>query len=377
MPIHSTHIILQTEYCTVQVAEDGPVLSQPATRTSYRINETSRRIWELVERPTSFGDLCDRLVAEFEVERAECEAHAGAFLRELRGRGLVEVMPAAPGPEAMRGRYLELLKRALVNLIYVEHEMRMEHLSTRGSSGEPLEDARLLRDIRYRHPERYDVSLACKMLGASFLRRTPPFTSSAHTLIGLKRLDNIEYCARRVFADGVAGDFLEAGVCQGGATILMRALQVAFDEAKRRVWVADSFQGVPPPEDRVDRGAKDLSEPHVPWLAIGLRAVQDNFRTYDLLDEGVRFLPGWFAETLPQAPVEQLAILRVDADLYRSTRDVLDTLYDKVAPGGFVIIDDYPWPPCREAVDSFRAERAITARLRHIDCDGVFWRKEA
>jgi Macrocin-O-methyltransferase (TylF)/Coenzyme PQQ synthesis protein D (PqqD) len=372
-------IILQPEQPAASDGADGYILEHPATQAYYRLNETSRRLWELVERPVSFGALCDQLVSEFDVGRPECEAYTRAFVSELDERGFVEILAELPGPAGLRRQYLELLKRALVNLIYVEHEMRMEQLDTQGLSGERLDDQRLLRDIRYRYPERYAKRLENKLVGASWFRKTPPYSQTAHTLIGLKRLDNLEYCARRVFADGVPGDFLEAGVCQGGASILLRALQVAFDEGGRTTWVADSFQGVPPPTSEPDRDLDlDLSEPNAPWMAISLEAVQDNFRTYNMLDDGVRFLPGWFSDTLPEAPIERLAILRLDGDLYESTRDVLDNLYDKVSPGGFVVVDDYAaYPPCRQAVEEFRAERGITARLRRIDWDGMYWQRDA
>jgi O-methyltransferase len=198
-------------------------------------------------------------------------------------------------------------------------------------------------------------------------------------MVGLRRLENLEQCAARVFADGIPGDFMEAGVCQGGASIFLRALQVAYGEPHRQTWVADSFEGLPVPShpEDVEHGL-DFSEPRQPWLAASLRAVQDNFRTYDLLSDAVRFVPGWFSETLHALPAERLAILRVDADLYESTRDVLDALYDRVSPGGYVVIDDYwAFEPCRMAVDRFLAERGAVVELRRIDWSAVFWRKTA
>jgi O-methyltransferase len=199
----------------------------------------------------------------------------------------------------------------------------------------------------------------------------------AHTMIGMSGLDNLERCAHRVFADGVPGDFLEAGVCHGGASIFMRALQVAYGEEQRATWLADTFAGVPPPTHEVDREHElDLTEERVPWMAAGLDAVRDNFRTYDLLSEKVRFLPGLFADTLPEAPVEQLAILRIDGDLYSSTRAALDSMYDRVSTGGWVIVDDY-WglEPCKIAVDEFIAGRGLDVDLNQVDWTRVCWQK--
>jgi O-methyltransferase len=125
----------------------------------------------------------------------------------------------------------------------------------------------------------------------------------------------------------------------------------------------------------VDEGL-DLTEDAVPWMAATLEAVQDNFRIYRLLSDNVVFLRGLFQDTLPDAPVERLAILRIDADLYSSTRDVLTVLYDRVSPGGFVIVDDYgALPQCRQAVDEFVQERALDIDLRWVDWTRVCWRK--
>ncbi|HEX7403049.1 MAG TPA: TylF/MycF/NovP-related O-methyltransferase, partial [Usitatibacter sp.] len=68
--------------------------------------------------------------------------------------------------------------------------------------------------------------------------------------------------------------------------------------------------------------------------------------------------------------------LRLDGDLYESTWDALTALYDRVVPGGFVLIDDYgDFPPCRQAVDEFRQQRGIGEPLQKIDWTGVYWRK--
>jgi O-methyltransferase len=120
----------------------------------------------------------------------------------------------------------------------------------------------------------------------------------------------------------------------------------------------------------------DWSEEKQPWLAIDLETVQEHFKRYELLSESVQFLKGWFADTLPTAPIEKLSILRLDGDLYSSTLEVLEALYAKVTVGGFVIIDDYhALKPCRDAVDFFRQQNDILTPLRRVDWSCVFWRK--
>jgi O-methyltransferase len=156
----------------------------------------------------------------------------------------------------------------------------------------------------------------------------------------------------------------------------MRAVLYAYGITDRAVWLADSFQGLPKPDPvryPADAGA-DLSDVDV--LAVPLEEVQANFAAYGLLDDQVRFLPGWFRDTLPTAPVERLAVLRLDGDLYESTTDALTALYPRLSPGGYVIVDDYgAMPSCREAVEDFRAERGITDEVRRIDWTGVYWQR--
>lgn len=368
-------LLFRTHRPVAHVQGGGIVLEHGPSGSGMKLNGTARRLWELTDAPIALDALCARVASEFEIGPGECDEAVRAFVDDLARRGLVEEVDEAPGEAGVRSRYLDLLKRALVNLIYPEHELRIELLEEHGRS-RGLAGEQLMRDIRYRQPAEYEELVASKVDGSVRRRRPSRFS---HTMIGMERLDNLEYCARRVFADGVPGDFLEAGVCQGGAAIFMRGLQVALGQEDRRVWLADSFEGLPPPTHEVDRAWDlDWSEERQPWLACDIGAVQDNFRTYGLLDDGVRWLQGWFSETLPQAPVERLAILRADADLYQSTREILDSLYHRVSPGGFVVIDDYgAIDACRHAVDEFRGEHGVTDPLRRIDWTGVYWRREA
>jgi O-methyltransferase len=198
----------------------------------------------------------------------------------------------------------------------------------------------------------------------------------AESMIGLRRLDNLQTSIESVVADGIAGDVLEAGVWRGGAAILMRAVLAAVNDTDRIVWVADSFQGLPKP--RADHPA-DQNDKHwtQPFLAVPMEEVKKNFERYGMLDRQVRFLKGWFSETLPGAPIERLAVLRVDCDMYGSTTDVLDALYPKVSVGGYVIVDDYgEIAACHAAVQDFRARNNITEPIQWIDGSGIYWRRQ-
>jgi O-methyltransferase len=202
--------------------------------------------------------------------------------------------------------------------------------------------------------------------------------AGADTMIGLRRLDNVEHCVRRVHADGVPGDLIETGVWRGGASIFMRAVLRALGDTERTVWVADSFQGLPKPDE--SRYPADAGDRHwrEPTLAVPLEQVKANFAKYGLLDDQVRFLVGWFHETLPSAPIERLAVIRLDGDMYESTIVALRALYPKLSPGGYVIVDDWgAIPACRRAVEDFRREAGVTDPIQEVDWTGVFWQRAA
>jgi predicted O-methyltransferase YrrM len=153
----------------------------------------------------------------------------------------------------------------------------------------------------------------------------------------------------------------------------MRAILKTYGVEDRTVWLADSFEGLPPPnEEKYPQDRGSVFHTHEP-LAVSLEEVQANFRKYGLLDKQVRFLKGWFKDTLPTAPIDRLAVLRLDGDMYESTMDALSALYSKVSPGGYIIIDDYCIPSCRAAVDEFRQRHRIDQPMQEIDTSSVYW----
>jgi hypothetical protein len=205
-----------------------------------------------------------------------------------------------------------------------------------------------------------------------------------YTMIGLARLNNIQTCIEDVIRNRIEGDLIETGVWRGGATIFMRAVLKAYGVSDRTVWVADSFEGLPTltgkdttykDDTSVDVTSLNDGGPMRLALAVSLERVKENFTKFDLLDNQVRFLKGWFRDTLPAAPIKKLSILRLDGDMYQSTMDALNALYGKVSSGGYVIVDDYNcWPHCKQAVDDFRKEHGITEAIIKIDSDAVFWK---
>jgi Macrocin-O-methyltransferase (TylF) len=206
---------------------------------------------------------------------------------------------------------------------------------------------------------------------------------NAVSMLPRERFLNLRECIERVINDGIPGDFIETGVWRGGACIFMRAALEALGVTDRNVWVADSFEGMPVPDrDAYPLEAEFRESPMMTKgfrnLAASLEEVRDNFARYGMLDDRVRFLKGWFKDTLASAPIEKLAVLRLDGDFYESTIDALTALYPKLSVGGFVIVDDYGedlWTYCRKAIEDFRLEHSVSEAIVRVDNKCVVWRK--
>ena len=170
----------------------------------------------------------------------------------------------------------------------------------------------------------------------------------AETMVGVERLNNIEKLLSDVIENNIEGDCIETGVWRGGATIFMAAILNAMEQTNRNVWVADSFEGLPRPN--AEKYPQDRGDVHYTKtrLAISKEEVEQNFKNYGLLANNIHFLKGWFKDTLPTAPIEKLALVRLDGDMYESTMDGLVNLYPKLQSGGYIIIDDWgAVPACK------------------------------
>ncbi len=253
------------------------------------------------------------------------------------------------GSESAAGLYLNLLKRTLTNTLF---------------TAEPNADAKDEIEYVTGFIEHYIRGVAISMLP-------------------MARMDNLHACIEDVLQRGVPGDLIETGVWRGGATIFMRGALKAHGVTDRKVWVADSFEGLPEPdadkfplEAKAHKGA--VMRKAYNHFAVGEEDVRRNFAAFGLLDEQVVFLKGWFRDTLPTAPIERLAIMRLDGDYYESTMDGLVNLYDKLSPGGYAIIDDYgedTWTYCRKAVEDFRSKHGIDAPMTRVDSKCYYWQK--
>ncbi len=290
-----------------------------------------------------------------------------------RRKEVVQITPIgetedAKVPQSAQELYLDLMKKCLTRLLFPEKYSRIMRPKT------------LPRRIAWRWLQPvlawFQVDVVQRGPADPLARQEGlDWPVEAETMIGLKRLNNLEACITDVIRRGVPGDLIETGVWRGGASIFMRAVLKAYRDEERLVWVADSFQGLPKPNAREYPADAHDALWSVATLAVSVEEVKENFRRYGLLDGQVRFLVGWFRDVLPEAPIERLAVLRLDGDMYESTMDALTHLYPKLSLGGYVIIDDYALVNCRAAIEDFRARQGITEPLQPIDQLAKFWQR--
>lgn len=251
-------------------------------------------------------------------------------------------MKMSNSANAIRNLYLDLMEKVLTNSIYGDPDLK------------PRSNGSYSADDRFSGKD---------------------WPSVAHTMIGRKRLRNTRVLAEQAIRNGIPGDFIEAGVWRGGASVMMRAVCEAYGDAIRKVICADSFEGLPPPNAAcypADTGDKHHT---VDVLSVGLNEVRNTFAAYALLDGQVEFLKGWFRDTLPGLN-RTFAVVRLDGDMYESTAQGLEFLYPQLSPGGYLIVDDFgAVPACRQAVHEYREKNDITEAIHLVDWTGVWWRK--
>ena len=252
-------------------------------------------------------------------------------------------------------RYLDLLRDALLDQHYLENELRIEYLLECLSAGQPVDQD------KFANPGRYMMSPLQRLKQEREAGELPADTTNAsgadglaYAALGRVRLDHLAECLDLIRQEAVAGDLVDAGTGRGGPAIFMRGFLDAHELSGPRVWVADSFAG---PAD--------------------LYSVREAFARFDLLDERVAFLEGAPARTLANAPLDDVALLRIGSHDPNEAGAVLEALYDRVAPGGFVVIDGYGAADCQVAIDAFRKERDVAEPLERIDWSGAAWRKTA
>jgi cephalosporin hydroxylase len=287
-------------------------------------------------------------------------------IEDVRSEGSLTDNSAAAvrGARAAR-RYLDLLSDALLDEHYLENELRIAHLLECIDTGREVNLEKLGNPARHMAVElrRLKVERDAGELPS------PAGTNGrsdvlAYAGLGRVRLDHLEACLDLIREETVEGDLVESGTGRGGAAIFMRGFLEAYELPGPRVWVADPFDGRGSPAgDRSPRFPSDLN------------TVRDGFARFGLLDDRVVFLQGSPARTLAETSIDEVALLRVGSHDPSEVRAVLDALYDRVTPGGFVVIDAYGAADCQASVDGFRSERGVVDPLERIDWSGAAWRK--
>jgi len=185
--------------------------------------------------------------------------------------------------------------------------------------------------------------------------------------------------ARQLIEDDVPGDFVECGVYLGShPAVMAHAIMEAGQVGKRKVHLFDSFQGIPmcSVKDQTWHQAQPLDRPiGVPGIAertssgisvASRKEVEGKMRSWKVDASILVYHAGWYHDILPKAEIGPIALLRLDADLYESTRICMEYLYPKVVKDGWCICDDWTLDGCREAVSPYL--------LLNWVCP-VYWRK--
>jgi len=238
-----------------------------------------------------------------------------------------------------------------------------------GRAGLTIARAPAVGNIRRSHP---DIDAAF----AELLPGVAPYTQTT-----VERLYALWLGIEHVVRTKVAGDIVECGVWRGGSTMLAALALSARAATDRRLWLYDTFDGMPEPGDRdVDVAGRSMpeewdrisSDPDNRVLARAtLPDVQANLRRTGYPADEIEWIQGKVEDTIPGRAPETIALLRLDTDWYDSTRHELEHLWPRLSAGGVLIIDDYGhWQGARAAVDEYFAGRDDVPLLTRIDYTG-------
>ena len=243
--------------------------------------------------------------------------------------------------EQLQQRYLDLIKRTVTNYVQLGDDAPFN---------------------RYNPAGFYDPKVS---------EWTIPPIARPLTLQNVQMLELIELHFERILSENVPGDLIEAGVWRGGAIVFMRALLAAHEASDRQVIAADSFAGIPQSEKFKHDTVNTWTDR---WEA-GLAEVRAAIARFDLLDDRVELLEGYFADTLPSLAQRELALIRLDSDSFESTETSLVHLYPLLHRGGVVIIDDWHLIGCRIAVDNYRKKNKLSGEVQ-VTAGNGWWIKQ-
>jgi O-methyltransferase len=195
------------------------------------------------------------------------------------------------------------------------------------------------------------------------------------TMVKSKNLVNLYELVQKANSMSLDGDIVECGVWNGGSAALMAFALKNETSNSRRLWLFDSFAGLPPPGPR--DGTTENKYYFDGMNKGSVQQVEKAFQKLSLPMDGVKIFPGWFETTLTKAEIDRVAILHIDADWYSSVMSVLQAFYEKVVPGGFIVLDDYGyWEGCTRAFEDFVSQNKIEGiKLKQVDSTGAYFQK--
>lgn len=266
--------------------------------------------------------------------------------------------------------------------------MNAETLSQQGSSSDPRSNSDLLTGADPVARDHYNRHYTMEELRPLYQRWT--MVSDDHQKLALSSVAKLN-------EENIQGDIVECGVWKGGMTMAMM-FQNMRDNTDRHFWLFDTFEGLPPPtehdgkkaintykmvqagdEKTVNKQMRHRMEDGG-WNKGSLEVVKSNLFYTHYPRENIHFIKGLVEDTLPKVKLpEKIAILRLDTDFYESTKIELEYLWDRLVPGGILLVDDFcSWAGSKKAVTEFFKDKL------GLDAEGIaknkpcmyYWKKE-
>lgn len=208
------------------------------------------------------------------------------------------------------------------------------------------------------------------------VRRVAPFT-----MLGPEKLFALIQAVRYVVRHAVPGDLVECGVWRGGAVMAAVLTLVQLGVRDRRIFLYDTFSGMPPPsaaDRRPDVDPRELFERRrtgpesSDWCRAGVEEVRRNLASLPYPGRLFQLVEGRVEDTIPGTLPCSIAILRLDTDWYESTRHEMEHLMPRLVPGGVLILDDYyNWTGSRRAVDEYLEREKLPILLTRVSSGAV------
>lgn len=177
------------------------------------------------------------------------------------------------------------------------------------------------------------------------------------------------HLGRNIADRNIKGDIVECGVYNGGSAA---AMCLGANMEDRKIWLYDSFEGMPPTKD-ID--GKDAAT-YVGQCVGDIGKVKEAMAIAGVNDHKYVIRKGWFNQTFKEEGPKTIALLHIDSDWYDSVTSCLDRFYDVVEEGGVILLDDFGhWEGCRNAFFDFVAKRNIKPLVERRGHTQLFWVK--